>query len=286
MKKRWILILIFLVIVYSLVDHFYLSNYPVRYKKQISSLVGTDNWEVSDKEVKSTSLLRETVTRPNYINTYSVDGAYNRWFIDYTRNNETYSLQLNNLTSKYNSNVSDNENFAMDVYDELIYLSKLEVTESISKYFDIKSFEYSNPKYNSDTEFGVRVSIEKLDNLPNDFYESLYKNISDINLKTFTCNDILNIFNTKHYIQIEICTSNNDSKYLTEIANRLAEMLVDNYGDKANFIIDFKDIENKHILSLFGYKGEIRLIDVLDESYSSNMYKRQQLYKESVQGLD
>lgn len=284
MKKGLILILMVLVMVYGLVDHFYISNYPLHYKSQISSVLGTEDWEVSDKEVKSTPLLTRTVTHPNEINTYNENGEYTKWYINYTRNGDKYTLELNNLTSKYNKDISNNENFAIDIYDEMIYLSRLEIANSISKYFNKESFQYINPKNATNTDFGVQINIRNIDNYYKDYYSDLYEYIHNINLQTFKYNDLINLLDVEHYIEIEICTSNEDVKYLTELAKSLSNILIGEYVDKANFLIDIRDTEEKHILSLFGYHGKTELIKDLDESYDGSLYKRENLYKEYTRG--
>lgn len=216
------------------------GSYPIRFKENLNALLGEGNWTVTDKENKTTSLLRE------YSEYGDTDGDYDKWYVAYKdENNSEQMLILNNLTHKVSAQkrsifssqyVSDEKCFGMNVYDEMEYLTEQDVYNNILKvYFTEEDFKYQDPKY---TGLSVRVSADTVKVPSNDFYQDICDNKGGYYLPAFTSDDFLTMEDITAYVTIKVQTCEKTPEEIAETDETVKELvtsLCDRYREHGTF---------------------------------------------------
>lgn len=216
------------------------GSYPIRFKENLNELLGEGNWTVMDKESKTTSMLKE------YSEYGDTNGDYDKWYIAYKdENNSEQMLVLNNLTHKVSAQkrsifsskyVSDEKCFGMNIYDEMEYLSEQDVYNTILKtYFAEEDFKYQNPKY---TGLSVRVSVDTVEVISNDFYQDICDNKGGYYLPAFTSDALLTMEDITAYVTIKVQTCGKTQEEIAatdELVKELVSSLCDRYKEHATF---------------------------------------------------
>lgn len=229
------------------------GSYPMRFEDNLNVLLGEGNWEHTETERNRTSLLRESTEYGDS------KGSYKKWYIAYKdeENNEQL-LILNNLTHKVSAQnrsffdsqyVNDEKCFGMNIYDEMVYLAEQDVYNTIlEKYFSEDEFKYQNPKYNG---LSVRVAVDTVNAVPNDFYQNICDSPENYYLPSFSSNNYMELQEIEPYISISIQSCNKNKKEilkLDETVSELVSVLCDRYPENANFEILVSHYENEEAI--------------------------------------